>query len=483
MAHIENISALFISSFETAKLIHNAFYFSDKSLPKIYTFYHNSFNDDNRFIQYSLDYGYISQQLLAKIKQENNIDNPHHFGFLAFENHNVLPTQLNLLAISNPSIEALKKLIPHFRKLTGVEVNIETCAFSDIPTELEKNKMTNKYDMVRIDMESLLYFAQSYLLPLEFLSLETLSNYFSIKILQSFCQFQQKIYAIPFDPSFQMLFYRKDLFEDPKIKRLFYEKYKQELVLPTNFEQFNKLLPFFQSGLYEYPQIEKGSALIIDDEGTLASEFFVRYYAICPSIFAKGKIALNSQAVVESLSQLKTLYHHSILLEKCWWKEEVKLFEQRKIPLLIVYMNHFSPLSSEHSNSPIGFTTVPNARPLLGGGSLAILKQTEKQTACEYFIHWFLQNTIQEQYIQLGGMSARKDLMSNPSITQNFPWLALAKQSDFQGVRENILNDQAVNLRQIEAIIGHAVKDYLLKDLSIDNTLAQIEREIGVLNG
>lgn len=146
-------------------------------------------------------------------------------------------------------------------------------------------------------------------------------------------------------------------------------------------------------------------------------------------------------------------------------------------------MNHFSPLSSEHSNSPIGFTTVPNARPLFGGGSLAILKQTEKQTACEYFIHWFLQNTIQEQYIQLGGMSARKDLMSNPSITQNFPWLALAKQSDFQGVRENILNDQAVNLRQIEAIIGHAVKDYLLKDLSIDNTLAQIEREIGVLMG
>lgn len=60
--------------------------------------------------------------------------------FLAFENHNVLPTQLNLLAISNPSIEALKKLIPHFRKLTGIEVNIETCAFSDIPTELEKIK-------------------------------------------------------------------------------------------------------------------------------------------------------------------------------------------------------------------------------------------------------------------------------------------------------------------------------------------------------
>lgn len=69
LAHIENISALFISSFETAKLIHNVFYFSDKPLPKIYTFYRNSFNDDNRFIQYSLDYGYISQQLLAKKKK------------------------------------------------------------------------------------------------------------------------------------------------------------------------------------------------------------------------------------------------------------------------------------------------------------------------------------------------------------------------------------------------------------------------------
>ncbi|WP_077540546.1 extracellular solute-binding protein [Rodentibacter genomosp. 1] len=484
LAQSENHSMLFTTSFETAKLIHNAYYFSNKPFPKIYTFYRNNFNNDTRFRLYGLDYGYISKKILAYIRKENTAIEPFHFSFLDFLPQNRDQNKNNIikiLAVNTPSIDALKKLIPHFTKLTNIQVHIDTCTFADMPNELGKNTRTNQYDMVRIDMESLPYFAQSYLLPLDFLTIETLEAHFSASIIQKFCQFQQKIYAVPFDPSIQMLFYRKDIFEDAKIKRLFYEKYNKELTLPTNFEQFNLLLHFFQSGVVDYPEIKKGSALIIDDEGTLASEFFVRYYANFPSIFKNGNILFNRKAVEESLSQLKTLYENAIRLEKSWWKDESELFQQGEIPLLLVYMNHFSPISNHNSLYPVGFTSVPNQRPLLGGGSLAILKQTPNQTACEWFISWFLQHIIQEQYSQLGGVSARNDLMDNQSITQSLPWLALAKQTKFYGIRENVLGDQAIHLRQIETIIGKAVKDYLLKDRSEVATAEFIQQQIDLL--
>lgn len=479
-----NIENILIASFEYAKIVYNAFYFSAKKVPNIYTFYRNNFNNDNRFIQYSLDYDYIGYQIIKKIKNEKLSIKPKNFGFLDFDIYTKTDfKQINLLATPTPSIEALRKLVPHFKQLSGVDVNIETCSFSEIPAELEKNKQVQKYDLVRIDMESLPYFALDYLRPLDFLNEDMLKKHFSKTIIRNFCQFQNKLYAVPFDPSIQMLFYRKDLFEDTKIKRFFYERYKKNLGVPKDFEQFNLLAKFFQDDLGKAFGIEKGSALIIGDEATLASEFFVRYYALTNSVFRDEKLSLNKEMVKITLTQLKSLYETAILLEQGWWKDSVKLFEQSLIPMLIVYINHFSPLSDNMSTIPIGFAQVPNNRPLLGGGSLAILNQTSKQEICQKFLSWFLQNTIQEQYIQLGGISAKEDLIGNQSIIKYLPWLSLAKQTDFNGIRENTTSsNKAVNLRKIESIIGRAVKSYLLCNIGIEQTIKTINDELSTLN-
>lgn len=63
-----------------------------------------------------------------------------------------------------------------------------------------------------------------------------------------------KAYALPITPSTQLLFYRKDLFENTVIKRLYSEKYKAELKIPKTFEEYNKLRSFLQqvTGLEEH---------------------------------------------------------------------------------------------------------------------------------------------------------------------------------------------------------------------------------------
>ncbi|KYL06157.1 extracellular solute-binding protein [Mannheimia haemolytica] len=237
--------------------------------------------------------------------------------------------------------------------------------------------------------------------------------------------------------------------------------------MPNNFEQFNQLSDFFKNHLPEEFGVKYGSALIVNDEGTLASEFLMRYYALSDSIFMENVLKLEMQSAKKALKQLKAFYQSAKLLEQGWWKDAVELFNLGEIPMLIVYMNYFLPLSHKGLMLPLGVSTLPNNRALMGGGSLAIMKQTQKIAACETFFNWFLDNTTQEQYVQLGGSSAKRDIVENQNITKYLPWLPLALKGDFSGVRENSNSRQeAINLRQAENIIGGVVNVYLTTDMN-----------------
>lgn len=161
------------------------------------------------------------------------------------------------------------------------------------------------------------WFAKSTLKPLEELGSEVqqlLGNY-SQQVVKRYGQVNGQLYAISFDPSIQMLFYRQDIFNDAKIKRMLYEKYKRELVPPIGAET-------------------------------------IRQY-------------LDSLNVVKNLSST-------------WWNESVSLFENGDIVMLIVYINLFSHTLHSTISPLVGFDKVPDNKALIGGGSLGISKYSKK---------------------------------------------------------------------------------------------------------
>ncbi|MFK4997266.1 hypothetical protein ACI2OX_05680 [Bacillus sp. N9] len=71
-------------------------------------------------------------------------------------------------------------------------------------------------------------------------------------------------FAMPFDPSVQMLFYRRDLFEDQKVKRIYFEKYKKELSPPKDFEDYSELLKFSQAPILNTNLLSMVQALFLE---------------------------------------------------------------------------------------------------------------------------------------------------------------------------------------------------------------------------
>lgn len=467
----EHLSSIVTLNILHAEEIYNAFYFCNQSPPKIYTINHQ-FSHDERFISYYISYDFIVRNIIHIIEGECLELFYQDKGFL-FKKSDILHSSLRILAISSPSIEALKKILPHFKRQTGIQVQIDTVPFVSISEVLTNPKQAKQYDIVRLDMERLPLLA-SYLQPFNFIQQEELASHYSNNLIKRFCLVNDQLYAIPFDPSIQVLFYHKAIFDDMITQRLFYEQYKTDLMPPRTFEEFNRIARFFDHNLMLKSPIRYGTALI-DNPEILALEFLVRYYSLANKpILAQDVSAFSREIAFRVLENLAELKDNAVLLHGSWWDKAVECFEKKETAMLMIYSNHYSHLSHNMPSS-IGCAPVPGNMPLIGGGSLAIVKGCEKYEEVRLFFEWFLNDEIHERYVRLGGVSARKNVLMNQALIRQSPWISLIEKINFNGVRENVdAKGHAIDLVKIEKQIGLILFAFLNNQFNTDVAVEKI---------
>lgn len=467
----QHLSVIVTLTIKQAETIYNAFYFCNQPPPKIYTINHQ-FNQDERFISYYISYDFIVRNIIHLIEGKHLESRHQDKGFL-FAEPKMLHSTLRILAISSPSIDALKKILPHFTRQTGIQVQIDTVPFADISMILTNPKRAQQYDIVRLDMERLPLLAD-YLQPIHFIEQADLASHYSNHLIERFCLVNRRLYAIPFDPSIQVLFYHKAIFDEMITQRLFYEQYKTDLMPPKNFEEFNRIARFFDHNLALKSSILYGTTLI-DNPEILALEFLVRYYALAKKpILAQEISAFNQEIAFSVLQNLTELKENAIFLHESWWDKAVECFEKKETAMLMIYANHYSHLSHNMPIS-IGCAPVPGNMPLIGGGSLAMVKGCEKQEDVQSFFEWFLNDEINDRYVNLGGVSARKNVLMNQQLIKQSPWISLIEKIDFNGVRENMdAKGNAINLVEIEKQIGLILFAFLNNQMSAETAVEKI---------
>ena len=82
--------------------------------------------------------------------------------------------------------------------------------------------------------------------------------------------------CVPYDPSIQLLFYRRDLFTDPTYKRMYYEDFREELAVPKTFRDYNRVASFFTRGCNAASPTQYGSTVAIGNVVVSPSEFMPR---------------------------------------------------------------------------------------------------------------------------------------------------------------------------------------------------------------
>lgn len=483
------LDVIVTTDIEKARYIKNAHLLGNlNKCPRIYSLSDSEYLIEDSVDKYHLNYQLLGKEIAETIVDESSEDKDYtpiivkNKGFLfndsEITNQHVDKT-LNILSLPSPSTDALKKLLPHFTKTTGIEVRLAIYPFEEIYDILSDIENHKHYDIIRIDMAGLSWFAEKALKPLHTETIKLLSHY-PKQLIERYAFVNDTPYAIPFDPSIQMLFYRKDIFEDPKIQRMFYEKHKLELEIPTTFDELNLISEFFSNARNPDSPLSYGTCVSTGNTEIIASEFLLRYYAEGGQLIQDNNTLALTHGIAHKALQ-NYMDHLSIAnkLPAKWWDESISLFSKGDIAIIIVYMNLFSNIAHSSISPLIGFSQVPGDKPLLGGGSLGISKFSQKENEATEFFKWVYSNEIAEQITLLGGSSINDFVYNNQNIMEKYPWLKFAIDKDYKGVRESSFKSgQNFNLRKVEKIIGLGLKNAINNMMSNEETITYINMRL-----
>lgn len=396
---------------------------------------------------------------------------------------------LHLLLIDAPETFALKSLAQLYTQKTGINISCSIYSYDDIYDLLSRAGKLGDFDILRLDVTSFSWFAEQSLTPLEELdpSIEELLSQYASGIATNYSRLGGHIYALPYSPSVQMLYYRKDLFENVMLQRIYQERYKTPLKLPSTFEEFNRVAAFFTKSCNPDSPVSYGTSLTLGSIGTAASEFMVRYRAYSPRLHGTdGNLDFHEELSCKVLEQLIALKPYTRQPNYRWWTDATAGFANGEEAMSIFYNNYAPGLLNQNSKvgGKIGVTLVPGQNPLLGGAVLGVSRNSAHPREALHFLKWLCSDPVASATALLDGIATCKNTYNNVEIQDTYPWMRSVQKSFIKITekRPPIQLAKPFNERLFLDIIGQATRAAYLGRLTpaeaIQEAMRRIRREI-----
>jgi len=374
-------------------------------------------------------------------------------------------SRLKLLTLESPAAEAMRSLSLIYSHATGVEVEVSVFPYQDIHRVFDSMETSSAYDVVRLDVTWLSWYAGRILQPLEGIdpTITGILDTFVDGIERKYSFVGNTLYAIPVSPSNQLLFYRKDIFESTVLKRLYHEEFKSRLAPPRDFTEYNQLARFFTKFFSPQSPVEHGSTVTLGSAGVAATEFLTRYLSCTDSLFdPAGHILLNSHHALKALTDLIELKQYSKAGPCDWWTNAAQEFAEGNVAMTILYSNFASGILHKESRviNKIGYAMVPGSNSIIGGGTLGVSRFSRQPELALSFIRWLCSEPISSALSLLGSVPACKQSFDNYEIVDTYPWLDLSRKcfsrSHYQRTPFN--DNRPFDEHRFLGILGTAVK-------------------------
>ncbi|RRD95523.1 extracellular solute-binding protein [Clostridiales bacterium COT073_COT-073] len=388
---------------------------------------------------------------------------------------------IKLLASETPTTRALNLLLPNFKKQFGCDVQIDYLPIADIHDSLRENLKTD-YDVIRLDVSSFQYFAPLVLEPLKNLDVkvEKILDNFLNNSIQNYSNVKSIPFALPFDVSVQLMFYRKDLFTDAQQMRLYYEKFKEKLEVPKNFDEYNRVAEFFSAKFRKNSPTMYGASLVLGNMASVSSEYLPRLMEYQNLRYDEnGFLRLDWNSANKALHSMKQLKECMPEEPIHGWREAVQLFANGQVAMIIAYINHAAEIIKAKSSRVAGnvdYAPVPGGHPLLGGGCLGVGKYSVKKDLAYEFIKWATSKEIGIELMLMGGISANKECYLQREILDYYAWYEHLEENILRGKRRQIFvnHDFCFEQSLLERKIGKQIVDYCFKHQDNEKTITAI---------
>ncbi len=437
----------------------------------------------------------IADDLLEKLTQQKSLpvscifpeDFCRHFNNYThiFRKEKRTITMLNLQSFS---CDALKKLAPRLKEDTGICLEIMDVPHDSLRIQIEMMNHNFYSDLVRMDITWFTEMASDTYLPL--------SNYYQKLNSVPLESFKDKYhdyiyvgnqaYAIPFDPSALILLYRRDLFEDPILKREYFEKYHQVLEIPKDFSSFNNVAAFFTRSVNKDSPVPYGTVVSAGASSLAINEFMQRWLSLNPHFFRNGRIAINTPEAYEALTNCLETCKYAPTYDISWWTHTVRELVEGNCAMVIVFSNlasYIQDINLSKLAGKISSSVVPGGRPVLGGGLIGVSKYSDNIDTCCDFLNWYYSDEIVSEIVALGGVTPRTEIYHDFDFSL-YPWLSERSNAFDRGIR-NLVSPTIPGfpLRKFEYILGSVVRNCMNGTMSVKEALSYSQQVMDKLFG
>lgn len=347
--------------------------------------------------------------------------------------------ELTMLTLNSPSTQALQKLVPLFEEISGIHLKISSLAYDDLHSYIEMLNPHFYFDLVRMDVARLNTLGPLAYLPLDQIGIspDVLPDRLIQPAYNNYSMVNGTRYALPLDPSVQIFLYRKDLFEDAKLCRAYYERYRESLTVPQTIEQFLHIAEFFTASCNPNSPTRYGTTLTTGSSFFAASDFLPYFLAEHSDTFSSGQpIQLNTPEMIRTMEQYQKMSRFAS--HENTWTDSIQQFAAGNVASVSIYSNHAgSIINTKHSNivGKVSSGIIPGHHPLLGGGVIGVSKYSSKLEACRQFFHWYYSADTASLLVRLGGSSPILDIYNDFRNHAVFPWMGASKKSFELGIR------------------------------------------------
>lgn len=295
----------------------------------------------------------------------------------------------------------------------------------------------------------------------------------------------ESLYAVPFMSGAQILFYQKDLFEDRSLQIRFERKYKQKLVPPKTWSQFQAVAEFFTRAYTPESPVEYGISMPRGENVYTTIDFLDRLWSYGGQVFNEmGEVSICSTNAVNALQSMLQSYRYSSGSMLTSWNEIAEEFAQGKSAMVILYNSDVGDINNYTKSrvaGNIGFSLVPGGTPVLGGWSLGLNAYGKHPKEAEKFLLWACGRQNGIPLALLGGSTLRMEYYERPDLENLEPWKYVVLQSCRQSRKRTmpeILDESRLKNHIYTQLIPEEIMRAVRGEISEQEAVEGMERRI-----
>ena len=390
---------------------------------------------------------------------------------------------LRILSPNLPTTAALESAARQFEQQYQIRVEVDYVTYSELFHAIDQcgDDPAPPYDLYYFDVSWLEYVARKEIfwdLTPFFQSRESIRHSLIPKNLHN-CWFGDRYHGFPIVGGAHILFYRRDLFDDPFIRRQFEAMYNAPLRVPKTWTEFNAVARFFTREYNPYSPTAFGTAVIGSIHEECALEILVRLWSYGGDLFDR-----NGNPIFNTPQNLKGLRS---LVESCRYakqptgemtiQESFRLFGTGQVAMLLSFTEYATMINNNIEGdiiSSIDCTMLPGKSPANVGWNMGVAKHSPNKEHCLALMEWLCQKQTSYYMTILNGQSVVADPHQNHELRKLFPWLSLISegQSCAQDRRYPIVGrDRLIAPAETERILYRLLHKILNEELTIPEAL------------